>query len=84
MQTYGKQDGSNYYGYGLQKSFLNHGINYGFGHKGRDVGYTANLFHFPNKGVTHIFFLNYGTDGDSRLGDIFYEFQDELVDITLN
>lgn len=84
MQTYGKQDGSNYYGYGLQKSFLTHGVNYGIGHKGRDVGYTANLFYFPNKGVMHIFFINYGTDGDSRLGDIFYEFQDELANITLN
>ena len=84
MQTYGKQDGPNYYGYGLQKSFLNFGANFGIGHKGRDVGYTANLFHFPNKGVTHIFFLNYGTDGDSRLGDIFYEFQEELALVTLN
>jgi D-alanyl-D-alanine carboxypeptidase len=84
MQTYGKQDGPNYYGYGLQKSFLNFGANFGIGHKGRDVGYTANLFHFPNKGVTHIFFLNYGTDGDSRLGDVFYEFQEELANVTLN
>lgn len=84
MQTYGKQDGVNFYGYGLQKSFLNFGVNYGIGHKGRDVGYTANLMYFPNKGVMHIFFINYGTDGDSRLGDIFFEFQEELINITLN
>ena len=84
MQTYGKRDGPNFYGYGLQKSFLNNGLNYGIGHKGRDVGYTANLFYFPNKGVMHIFFINYGTDGDSRLGDIFFEFQDELITVTLN
>ena len=84
MQTYGKLDGTNFYGYGLQKSFLNDGLNYGIGHKGRDVGYTANLFYFPNKGVMHIFFINYGTDGDSRLGDIFFEFQEELINLTLN
>lgn len=83
MQTYGKQDDTNFYGYGLQKSFLNFGVNYGIGHKGRDVGYTANLMYFPNKGVMHIFFINYGTDGDSRLGDIFFEFQEELISLTL-
>lgn len=84
MQTYGKQDGSNFYGYGIQKSFLNKGINFGIGHKGRDLGYTANLFYFPNKGVMHIFFVNYGTDANSQLRETFYQFQDELVDLTLN
>lgn len=84
MQTWGKQDGSNLYGYGIQKSFLDKGINAGIGHKGRDVGYSANLFYFPNKGVTHIFFVNYGTDGDSNLRKAFYDFIDELVSITVN
>ncbi len=84
MQTYGKQDGSNFYGYGIQKSFLNNGINFGIGHKGRDLGYTANLFYFPNKGVLHIFFVNYGTDANSQLRETFYQFQDELIDLTLN
>ncbi len=84
MQTWGKQDGPNLYGYGIQKSFLDKGINAGIGHKGRDVGYSANLFYFPNKGVTHIFFVNYGTDGDSNLRQAFYDFIDELVSITVN
>lgn len=84
MQTWGKQDGSNLYGYAIQKSFLDKGINAGIGHKGRDVGYSANLFYFPNKGVTHIFFVNYGTDGDSNLRQTFYDFIDELVSITVN
>ncbi len=84
MQTYGKQDDTNLYGYGLQKSFLMRGIDAGIGHKGRDLGYTANLFYFPNKKVLHIFFVNYGTDSDSDLKDVFREFQDELVDLTLN
>lgn len=83
MLTYGKEDDPNYYGYGMQKTFLDHGNDYGIGHKGRDLGYTANLFYFPNKGVTHIFFVNYGTDSKSRLQDTFYQFQDELVNLTL-
>ena len=84
MQTYGKEDEDNRYGYGIQKSYLSRGINYGIGHKGRDLGYTANLFYYPNKGVLNIFFINYGTDADSKLKDVFKEFSNELLDITLN
>jgi len=83
MQTYGKQDVTNLYGYGLQKSFLTRGIDAGIGHKGRDLGYTANLFYFPNKKVTHILFINYGTDGKSNLKEVFNEFQEELIDLSL-
>lgn len=83
METYGKSDGSNRYGYGIMKKFIERGNNAGIGHAGRDVGYTCNLFYFPSKGVTHIFFINYGTDGNSRLRDKFYQFQQELLDITL-
>ncbi|MEO6611137.1 MAG: serine hydrolase [Chitinophagaceae bacterium] len=84
MQVYGKQDDTNFYGYGIQKSFLDQGIDYGIGHKGRDLGYTANLFYFPNTGVTHIFFINYGTDAESKLKPVFREFQQELVTLTLH
>jgi D-alanyl-D-alanine carboxypeptidase len=84
MQTYGKQDDTNLYGYGIQKSYLDKGINFGIGHKGRDLGYTANMFYFPNKGVLHIFFINYGTDADSDLKQVFRDFVNEMVDLTLN
>ncbi len=84
MQTYGKKDDPNYYGYGIQKTFLEHGLDFGIGHKGRDLGYSANLFYFPNKGVTHVFFVNYGTDAKSNLKTVFNEFQEELVTLTLN
>lgn len=83
MLTFGKQDDTNLYGYGVQKSFLTRGIDAGIGHKGRDLGYTANLFYFSNKGVLHIFFINYGTDAESDLKDVFREFQEELVTLTL-
>jgi D-alanyl-D-alanine carboxypeptidase len=84
MQTYGKPDGTNRYGYGIMKKFIERGDNAGIGHSGRDLGYSANLFYFPFKGVTHIFFINYGTDADSKLRDVFYQFQEDLLDLTLN
>jgi D-alanyl-D-alanine carboxypeptidase len=83
MQTYGKRDDTNYYGYGLQKSYIQPDGEYAIGHKGRDLGYSANLFYFPQKGVTHIFLVNYGTDADSGLKDVFKKFVDELVSLSL-
>ncbi len=55
----------------------------GEGHSGRDLGYTANLFYFQSKAVTHIFLINYGTDSDSDLKQVFQDFQNELFDLTL-
>ncbi len=83
MQTYGKKDDSNFYGYGLQKSYIQPGGKYAIGHKGRDLGYSANLFYFPQHGVTHIFFVNYGTDAKSELKAVFNDFVKELVTLSL-
>lgn len=83
MLTFGKPDGLNRYGYGIMQKFIARGINAGVGHSGRGLGYSANLFYFPNKNVTHIFLVNYGTDSKSGLQQIFYDFQEELMDITL-
>ena len=84
MCTWGsKADPPNIYGYGIMKKFIERGVNAGIGHSGRDLGYTANMFYFPNKDVSHIFLINYGSDGDSRLREVFREFQNELLDITL-
>jgi D-alanyl-D-alanine carboxypeptidase len=83
MQTWGKTDDINRYGYGIMQKFIDRGINAGIGHSGRGVGSSANLFYFPNKGVTHIFIVNYGTDSESELRKVFYDFQDELLNMTL-
>jgi D-alanyl-D-alanine carboxypeptidase len=83
MQTYGKPDDPNQYGYGIMKKFISRGVNAGYGHSGRDLGYTANVFYFPNKGVTHAFLVNYGTDSKSNLRQVFYDFQEELLNLTL-
>jgi len=84
MMQVGTTDGTNRYGFGIQKSFIERNTDFGWGHKGRDVGYSANLFYFPAKGVLHIFFINYGTDSKSNLRQVFYDFQDELLQVTLN
>ncbi|MEP6949278.1 MAG: serine hydrolase [Ginsengibacter sp.] len=83
MQTFGKPDDLNKYGYGLMEKFISRGINAGYGHSGRDLGYTANVFYFPNKGVTHAFLINYGTDAKSNLQQVFDDFQEELLNLTL-
>lgn len=83
MQNYGKPDFPNQYGYGIMKKFIDRGIDAGIGHSGRELGYTGNLFYFPHKGVTHAFLINYGTDSDSRLKSVFSNFQEELLNITL-
>ena len=83
MKITGKTNGNNRYGFGLQQSYLDLGADYGWGHKGRDLGYTANLFYFPAKGVLQIYFVNYGTDTKSDLRQVFYDFQDELLRISL-
>jgi D-alanyl-D-alanine carboxypeptidase len=83
MQTYGKSDFPNQYGYGIMKKFIDRGVNAGYGHSGRDLGYSGNLFYFPNKKVTHAFLINYGTDAESSLRTVFNQFQTELLDLTL-
>ena len=84
METWGnKPDSSNIYGYGIMKKFIERGDDYGIGHSGRDLGYTANLFYFPRRKVSHIFLINYGSDGESKLRIIFKQFQEELLDMTL-
>jgi D-alanyl-D-alanine carboxypeptidase len=83
MQTWGKPDFPNQYGYGIMKKFIDRGVDAGIGHSGRDLGYTANLFYFPNKDVVHVFLINYGTDSKSSLRQVFTDFQDELLNLTL-
>jgi D-alanyl-D-alanine carboxypeptidase len=83
MQTFGPLEELNRYGYGIQMKYTDRGADYGIGHSGRDVGYSANLFHFPNRNLLQVFFINYGTDGDSDLRNVFKQFEQELIDVML-
>ena len=82
MNTWGKPDEPNRYGYGSMLKYISRGVDAGIGHSGRDLGYSANLFWFPNRSVSHCFVLNYGTNGDSRLRAVFRGFEQELMDVS--
>ena len=71
-----------YLGTGLMKRYFNQDRNsdrYGYGHTGRDLGYSSNCFYFPNYDITCCFVVNYGTNAESELRQVFYDFQDELT-----
>ncbi len=80
MQTFGPADGFNNYGPGIMKKFNDRGVNFGLGHSGRDLGYSADLFYFPTKGFTTNFFVNYGTDSESFLKQTFKDFENAVID----
>lgn len=52
---------------------------YGIGHSGKDLGYSADMYYFPESGRSFILFVNYGTDADSYLRDSFYELERDIV-----
>ncbi len=66
---------------GIMKDFLDRPEDeFGIGHRGRDLGYTADCFYFPNQDATLVYMINYGTDAKSELREVFYEFREEIVD----
>lgn len=68
-----------YTGAGIVKKFTEKS-DYGIGHTGRDLGYSADLFYFPERDISMAFFVNYGTNGSSSLKEVFENFESELVD----
>ncbi|HVD97964.1 MAG TPA: serine hydrolase [Cytophagaceae bacterium] len=66
-------------GYGVQKDLFGGADGeYGIGHRGRDLAYSADMFYFPNQDKTMILLVNYGTDADSYLQ---YVFNDCRMDV---
>ncbi|OQA00143.1 MAG: D-alanyl-D-alanine carboxypeptidase precursor [Bacteroidetes bacterium ADurb.Bin408] len=79
MLTFVQEDDDYWTGFGAVKKFVDKPA-YGIGHTGRDLGYVADLFYFPQRGIIMAFCVNYGTDGDSFLKPVFLDFEQELVD----
>ncbi len=52
---------------------------YAWGHRGRDLGYSADLFYFPEHDATMALIVNYGTDDDSQLRPVFIEMRDNIA-----
>lgn len=82
MQEFVQEKEDFYTGAGMIKKFIGKTA-YGIGHTGRDLGYNADLFCFPQRGIIMVFFVNYGTNGESSLKQVFFDFENELVDVVL-
>jgi D-alanyl-D-alanine carboxypeptidase len=68
-------------GLGVFKDFLERGQDqFGYGHRGRDLGYTADMYWFPNQDMTITYLINYGTDAKSELREVFFDFRKEIID----
>ena len=69
-----------YLGTGVFKDFidLKPGL-FAYGHRGRDLAYTADLFYFPQSNAIMALEINYGNDSESDLRPVFYEFRDKLA-----
>ncbi len=83
MLTFTKEDESysRANGLGIFKDFLERAPNqFGYGHRGRDLGYTADMYWFPNQNITMTYLINYGTDAKSELREVFLAFRKEIVD----
>ena len=80
MMTFLSEDDANNLGVGIMQKFKHFSPHIGTGHSGRDLGYSADLFVFPTrKDRMMIFFVNYGTDGNTGLREVFWEFEETLV-----
>jgi D-alanyl-D-alanine carboxypeptidase len=80
MQEFLPEDEKNNLGVGMLQKFKDFSPYLGIGHSGRDLGYSADLFVFPTRNDRlMIFFVNYGTDGDTALREVFRAFEKALV-----
>lgn len=57
---------------------------YAWGHRGRDLSYSADLFYFPEHNAIMSMIVNYGTDGKSPLKSVFLEMRDEVAKIIIS
>jgi D-alanyl-D-alanine carboxypeptidase len=69
-------------GVSCYKDFIDIGnpeVDYAWGHRGRDLSYSADLFYFPEHNTIMALIVNYGTDGDSPLKTVFVEMRDKIA-----
>ena len=68
----------------VMKDFLERDVSeFGLGHRGRDLAYSADAYYFPNQSVTMVYLVNYGTDGETALQQTFFDFRDAVADLLL-
>lgn len=77
----GTEENDRFLGYGVQKDlFSKVPDEYGIGHRGRDLAYSADMFYFPNQDKTMIILMNYGTDAESNLREVYNDFRKEVAE----
>ncbi len=86
MLTYTEREEGNDRAFGItvNKDFLDRPAEeFGLGHRGRDLAYTADAYYFPNQDITLVYLVNYGTDAESGLKDTFLEFRARIVGLIM-
>lgn len=86
MLTYTEREVDNDRAFGItvNKDFIDRVPDeYGLGHRGRDLAYTADAYYFPNQDITLAYLVNYGTDAKSGLKPVFLEFRAKVVDLIM-
>ncbi len=74
-------------GVACYKDFIDIGnpaTDFAWGHRGRDLSYSADLDYFPNHHAIMSMIVNYGTDGNSALRPAFLEMRDEVAKLIVN
>jgi len=56
---------------------------YAWGHRGRDLSYSADLDYFPEHNAIMSMIVNYGTNGESALQPVFKEMRDEVAKLVV-
>lgn len=83
MQTFIADDERGDLGVGLLRQYKHLNIqHYGVGHSGRDLGYSGDAHYFPTRN-NRIFInlVNYGTNGNTALRQVFYDMRDEFAQL---
>jgi D-alanyl-D-alanine carboxypeptidase len=81
MQDFIEDDERGNLGMGLLQQYKHLNIPHlGVGHSGRDLGYSGDAHYFPTRN-NRIFInlVNYGTNGNTPLRQVFYDMRDEFV-----
>jgi D-alanyl-D-alanine carboxypeptidase len=79
-------EGRKLLGVGCIKDFIDLGnpdTDFAWGHRGRDLAYSADLFYFPEHNTIMSLIVNYGTDGNSFLRPHFLQMRDEIAKVII-
>lgn len=81
MQTWISDDERGNLGVGLLQQYKQLNLGHmGVGHSGRDLGYSGDAHFFPTRNNRmFINLVNYGTNGNTPLRQVFYDMRDEFV-----